>query len=87
MFSHHATRKLSPICKILTYSEDLSFLNPRSHLKSLFGRSNHDALLENEGKIQEGGYEKEFLSINLQVGISRLHYELTSSQTIFKDFK
>ena len=33
MFSHYATRKTSPICKISTFSEDLSFLNPRSHLK------------------------------------------------------
>ena len=32
MFSHYATRKISPICKISTFSEDLSFLNPRSHL-------------------------------------------------------
>ena len=34
MFSHHATRKISPICKISTFSKDLSFLSPRSHLKS-----------------------------------------------------
>ena len=33
MFSHYATRKISPICKISTFSEDLNFLNPRSHLK------------------------------------------------------
>ena len=33
MFSHYATRKRSTICKISTFSEDLSFLNPRSHLK------------------------------------------------------
>ena len=33
MFSHYDTRKISPICKISTFSEDLSFLNPRSHLK------------------------------------------------------
>ena len=32
MFSQYATRKTSPICKISTFSEDLSFLNPRSHL-------------------------------------------------------
>ena len=32
MFSHYATRKISLICKISTFSEDLSFLNPRSHL-------------------------------------------------------
>ena len=32
MFSHYATRKISPICKIATFSEDLSFLNLRSHL-------------------------------------------------------
>ena len=33
MFSHYATRKISPICKIATFYEDSSFLNPRSHLK------------------------------------------------------
>ena len=32
MFSHYATRKISPICKISTFSDDLSFLNPRIHL-------------------------------------------------------
>ena len=31
MFSHYASRKISPICKILTFSEDLSLLNPGSH--------------------------------------------------------
>ena len=35
MFSHYATRKISPTCKISTFFEDLSFLNPRSHLKIL----------------------------------------------------
>ena len=32
MFSHYATLKISPIYKTSTFSEDLSFLNPRSHL-------------------------------------------------------
>ena len=32
MFFHYATCIISPICKISTFSEDLSFLNPRSHL-------------------------------------------------------
>ena len=33
MFFHYATRKISLICKISTFFEDLGFLNPRSHLK------------------------------------------------------
>ena len=33
MFSHYATRKISPVRKISIFSHDLSFLNPRSHLK------------------------------------------------------
>ena len=33
MFSHYAICKISPVCKISPFSEDLSFLNPRSHLK------------------------------------------------------
>ena len=33
MFSHYATRKISPICKISTFSKDLSLVKPRSHLK------------------------------------------------------
>ena len=33
MFCHYATFKISPISKIATFSEDRSFLNPRSHLK------------------------------------------------------
>ena len=37
MFSHYATRKISPICKISAFSEDLSFLNPRSHLNNYSG--------------------------------------------------
>ena len=35
MFSHYVIRKISPICKISTFSEELSFLNPRRHLKQL----------------------------------------------------
>ena len=31
-----------------------------AHLQSLFGRSNRDAFLENEGKILEEGCLKEF---------------------------
>ena len=30
---HYATRKISSICKISTFFEDLTILNPRSHLK------------------------------------------------------
>ena len=33
MFSHYATRKITTTCKISTFSEDLIFLNSRSHLK------------------------------------------------------
>ena len=33
MFSHYATHKISPIYKISIFSQDLSFLNPKSHLK------------------------------------------------------
>ena len=49
-----------------------------AHFQSLFGRSNRDAFWENEGKIHEGGCVKDFF-VNLQVGISQLHVELTSS--------
>ena len=36
MFSHYTSRKISPFYKISTFSEDLSFLKPGSHLsKSL----------------------------------------------------
>ena len=34
MFFHNATWKTTT-CKISTFFEDLSFLNPRSHLKEL----------------------------------------------------
>ena len=37
--------------------------------------------------VKTGGYVKEFFFVNLQVGISQLHFELTTSQIIFKDFK
>ena len=36
MFSHYATCKISPTCKISSFFEDLSFLNPRSHLKERY---------------------------------------------------
>ena len=39
MFSHHVTRKISPICNISIFSEDPSFLNPRSHLKCCLVRN------------------------------------------------
>ena len=50
MFFHYATRKISPICKISTFSEYLSFLNPNSRFKTNFAvkpaeRSNHLFLL------------------------------------------
>ena len=57
-----------------------------AQFQSLFGRSNRDAFLDNEGKIHEGRYVKRFF-VNLQIGISQLHYKLTSSQIIFEDFK
>ena len=41
--------------------------------------------LENEGKRHEGRYVKELF--RKLAGISQLHYELTSSQINFKDFK
>ena len=34
MFFHYATRKISLISNISTFFEDLSILNPRSHLKA-----------------------------------------------------
>ena len=35
--------------------------------KSLFGRSNRDAFLENESKIHEGGCVKEFFSLTCRL--------------------
>ena len=63
MFSHYATRKISPICKISTFSEDFSFLNPRSHLKrNREWRQNNLKILEPTTKPQnkrlEGGGRK-----------------------------
>ena len=34
MFFHYASRRISAIFKISTFFEDLSSLNPRSHLNS-----------------------------------------------------
>ena len=48
-----------------------------AHSQRLFGRSNRDVFLENEGKIYEGGCVKELFFVNLQVGISELHLGLT----------
>ena len=36
MFFHFVTRKISLICKISAFFEDLSFLKPRNHLKIIF---------------------------------------------------
>ena len=36
MFFHDATRKTRTTCKISTFFEDLSFLNPRSHLEAFY---------------------------------------------------
>ena len=58
-----------------------------AHFQNLFGRSNRDAFWENEDKIHKGGCVKEIFFVNLQVGISQLHYEVTSSQIILRDFK
>ena len=57
-----------------------------THFQKLFGRNNRDVFIENEGKIDEGGCVKVFL-INLQFGISQLHYRFTYSQILFRDFK
>ena len=38
-----------------------------AHFQRLFGRSNRDAFLENEGKIHEGGYVKEFFSLTCRL--------------------
>ena len=59
----------------------LHFLKEIVLAQRLFGRSNRDAFLENEGKIHEGGCVKNFL-VNLQVGILKLCYRLTYSIVI-----
>ena len=58
-----------------------------THFQSLFRRSNCDVSWKNEGKIHEGGCMNEFSFVNLQVGISQLHYRVTSSQAILRNFK
>ena len=57
-----------------------------AHFQTLFGKGNRDAFWENEGKIHERMCER-VLFVNLQAGISQLHYRLTSSQIVFRDFK
>ena len=57
-----------------------------AQFQNLIGRSNRDAFLENRGKIHEGRDVKLFF-VKLQFGISQLHYKLTSSMIIVKDFK
>ena len=55
---------------------------------TLFGRSNRDAFWENGDKIHEREcVSKRVFFVNLQDGISQLHYKLTSSQIAFRDFK
>ena len=39
-----------------------------------------------EGKFMKEVYERIFF-LKLQVGILQLHYRLTSSQTVFRNFK
>ena len=66
----------------------LSLIFPESNcdctLSKSFERSNRDGFWE--GEIDEVGCVKKFF-VNLQVGILQLHYWLTSSQIIFRDFK
>ena len=50
MFSHYATRKISPICKIQFFFEDFSFLNPRSHLKLYKPKSKSKSTCESFSK-------------------------------------
>ena len=52
MFSHYATRIISPICKIPTFSEDRSCLNPRSHLKVDLVRSSHREMFFKEVALE-----------------------------------
>ena len=59
----------------------------KSCTRTLFGGSNCDAFWETEGKIHERECVKESFFVNLQAGILQLHYRLTSSQIVFKDFK
>ena len=39
-----------------------------------------------KGKIHKQGSVREFFLVNLQLGISQLHYESTSRQIKFRDF-
>ena len=60
----------------------------RNCTPTLFRRSNRDAFWENEDKIHEREcVGKKVFFVNLQDGISQLHYKLTSSQIAFRDFK
>ena len=38
-----------------------------AHFQRLLGRNNRDVFLENEGKIHEGGYVKEFFSLTCRL--------------------
>ena len=48
---------------------------------------NRDAFWENEAKTHESECIERVFFVNLHAGISELHYRLTSSQIVFKDFK
>ena len=50
MFFHNTTYKKRITCNILTFFEDLSFLNPKSHLKETQDKKLCNLLLTNMGK-------------------------------------
>ena len=48
---------------------------------------NRDAFWENEAKIHERECIERVFFVNLQAAILQLHYRLTSSKIVFRDFK
>ena len=62
-----------------------------AHFQSLFGKGNcvySEKMKEDvgNGRAWRRMCERVFF-VNLQIGISQLHYRLTSSQEIFRNFK
>ena len=65
--NYNRTSKLQATLRFAYISYDYDFLKEilLAQFQSLFGRSNCDGFLENEGKIHEGWYVKEIFFVTL----------------------
>ena len=80
MFFHYATRQISLICKISTFSEVFSFLKPKSHFKH-FQNSNFKQKMKRLEIPQKLVCKKFYVHETVAVNLSKIYFLKNAKKT------